>query len=828
MRARFAQVHILDIPYSADRDYTYAVPESLGDDVSPGVFCMVPMGRGNHPQLALVTGVSDSCDLENVKVISDVCPRSLSLDESALELCAFMKRQTLCSIGDAARSMVPSASLGRVDENYELTSPPDEAATALLSKSELEACSLFENGRGIKASVARKMYGPAVLNAFKKLATAGILSVRPFLKEQNGPRFITEYTLPEDTEETRRLLRGEGPSKIRSDMHRAVLSLMLDEPDATWRMEDLSRVCGATSAQISSMVKHNWLRTHLVQVTRDPYASVPSASRPEFHLNEEQSKAFSVLSDMLDRDKPDAALLYGVTGSGKTCIIIKSVERVLAQGRSAIVLLPEIALTPQSVAVFKNCFGDLVTVLHSGLSQGERIDAYDRIKRGEVRIVIGTRSAVFAPVVRLGLIVLDEEQESTYKSDQNPKYHARDVARFRCASQHAVMLLCSATPSLESYQKAVDGTYRLLTLTRRFGTAKLPDVTITDMRRDIERGNDSPVSETLLDALIRTYQKNEQAILFLNRRGYNHYLKCESCGEVVNCPNCSVSMTYHTASRDYKTGYLCCHWCGSRMPAPVLCPSCGGKHLSRFGYGTQRVEETLPKLIPGIRVLRMDMDTTAGRFAYDDILARFRNHEADVLLGTQMVTKGHDFPQVTLVGILDADASLFLDDYRAGERTFAMLTQVVGRAGRADKPGQAVIQTSNSGNRIIQLACAQDYPAFFSSEIELRRELSFPPFCDIVLLALSGTDEAVVRTDADKLYSAFRKTMQEHPEVPMILYGPFEAPVFRVEGQYRMRILLKCRWSAQSRALIEPLFAQGPKDLKIRSGLSIDVNPSSV
>ena len=434
------------------------------------------------------------------------------------------------------------------------------------------------------------------------------------------------------------------------------------------------------------------------------------------------------------------------------------------------------------------------------------MDAYRRIRAGEAPVVVGTRSAVFAPVPHLGMIVMDEEQEHTYKSDQNPKYHARDVARFRCAQEKALLLLASATPSLESFRKAEEGKYTLIALRHRFGNAHLPAVRIVDMRGEAQRGQTAPLGQELVTELKRVREEGNQAVLFLNRRGYSTQLVCRSCGLAVTCPACSVAMNYHTLRGGYDRGELVCHWCGARRPVPETCPSCGSPHLMRMGFGTQRIQQELERELPGVRVMRMDADTTGTKSAYFDMLTSFRNHGADILLGTQMVTKGHDFPDVTLVGVLLADMSLYVDDYRAAERTFSLLTQVIGRAGRADKPGLAVIQTMNPDNDVLKLACAQDYETFYAREVRLRRNLAFPPFCDIALLTLTSPDEKELQKACLRLTEEIRQlTANDYTDVPMQMFGPFEAPVYRVDNVYRMRTVIKCRLTRRARALFMEL-----------------------
>ena len=492
-------------------------------------------------------------------------------------------------------------------------------------------------------------------------------------------------------------------------------------------------------------------------------------------------------------------------------------------------LLPEISLTPQTLGIFCSRYGKRVAIIHSGLSAGERLDTFRRIKSGGADIVIGTRSAVFAPLPRLGLIVIDEEQEHTYKSDQNPKYHARDVARFRCAHCNALMLLASATPSFESYYKAQEGKYTLIKLTHRYGKAKLPKVSIVDMRKTASGGMNSPIGNLLCERLVENIHKGDQSILFLNRRGYNNFISCQSCGSAISCPTCSVSMTYHTYGRAYNTGELRCHWCGKRMHLPMVCPECGSEHLTKMGFGTQRVEQELTSLLPLSRVIRMDTDTTTTKSAYEKLLGQFRSREADVLLGTQMVTKGHDFPAVTLVGVLSADASLYLDDFRAAERTFAMLTQVIGRAGRSDKEGEAIIQTSNPNHECIKLACEQNYDEFYNREIRLRKELCFPPFCDIALISLSSTLEKELKRVSSLLTEEINKLSKESfNDIPLVVFGPFEAPVYKVENKYRLRTVIKCRLNKRSREFFSTLVKSFAKLNNKSVTLSIDFNPSNI
>lgn len=618
------------------------------------------------------------------------------------------------------------------------------------------------------------------------------------------------------------------PHKVGSEGQRKLLYAFLSG-DGRIAEKTLIEEYRGTRAQLLSLVSRGILSCESETVWRGVRDIDPSQEVREIVLNDCQEAAYRTLVSLFRTGEPRAALLYGVTGSGKTSVMLRLIDDVLASGRGAIVMLPEIALTPQSLEIFCSRYGHRVAVIHSGLSVGERCDAYRRLRSGDADLVIGTRSAVFAPVRNLGLIVMDEEQEHTYKSDMSPKYHARDVARFRCNYNKALLMLASATPSIESYKKAVDGVYTLLTMTKRYGDAVLPQVEVVDMRQT--GGNtENPFSIELARLVAETKMRDEQSILFLNRRGYNHFLTCRTCGEVIRCERCSVSMTYHTTTRQYDRGELVCHFCGMKKAVPEKCPSCASRHLARLGYGTQRVEQEIETAFPSIRLLRMDTDTTGTKDSYDKILGAFRRKEADLLLGTQMVTKGHDFPSVTLVGVMNADASLYLDDYRASERTFAMLTQVIGRAGRGKNRGIAVIQTNNPDSEVIQLACRQDYPSFYEREIRLRKALLFPPFVDIVLLTLSGTDEgAVMRRSVSLRTQVEELTRTEFSSVPVILFGPFEAPIYRAEGRYRMRIVIKCKLNRDSRALFSRVLDTsegGEKEDGV--SLSADFNPSTL
>ena len=501
---------------------------------------------------------------------------------------------------------------------------------------------------------------------------------------------------------------------------------------------------------------------------------------------------------------------------------MNAIDRTIDDGKRVIMLVPEISLTPQTVSIFCSRYGERVAVIHSSLSQGERLDAWRRIKQGDVDLVIGTRSAIFAPLENIGMIVIDEEHEHTYKSESDPKYHARDVAAFRCAQHRALMLLASATPSVESFYKAKSGIYTLVPLRERYGGVRLPDAVIVDMREELKLGNMSPISKRLHDSLTAVKERDEQAILFLNRRGYSSQISCKDCGEVITCPRCSVSLTYHAG----RAAKLLCHLCGYTAPVPKKC-ECGSENLSFLGFGTQKLESELAKYLPDMPVMRMDADTTSGKLAYDRMLEEFRAGEADILLGTQMVAKGHDFPRVTLVGVALADTSLYVSDFRAAERTFSLLTQVIGRAGRASDSGIAVIQTFAPTNETIRLACSQDYEKFYEGEIAIRRELSYPPFCDMVQLTVTSADEVALGGATKKLSESIMKKLGgELGKLPFVVFGPFEAGVYKLNDKFRMRMVIKCRLTKASRQLFKELLSEFATERD--ATLAVDLNPLTV
>lgn len=566
-------------------------------------------------------------------------------------------------------------------------------------------------------------------------------------------------------------------------------------------------------AAVGETVIRNLVKTGIAEIYEAELLRVPRDAEPTIRpedtvLSAEQQAAYDQISAEMLARKAAVFLLHGVTGSGKTAVFEQLIALSLKMGRSALLLIPEISLTPQIVQYFQSRFGNRVALIHSGLSLAQRLDTDKLIRRGEVQIVIGTRSAVFAPLPDIGLIILDEEGEHSYKSEQSPRYHAAEVAKARARYHNAALVLASATPSLESRYLADRGVYRLVKMTKRYNQAPLPEVTLVDMNEECANGNGGPFSSTLSEALYENLQRGEQSILLLNRRGYHTLLQCTKCYEPIYCPNCSVPMTYHKTN-----GSLLCHYCGHVQPPVTVCPKCGNERLRQMGFGTQKLEEELQALLPDAKILRMDADTTMTRTAYETGFRAFANHEYDILCGTQMIGKGLDFPNVTLVGVVSVDKALFAGDYRSYERTFSLVTQVVGRGGRGERRGRAILQTFMPNHYVLNLAAEQDYDRFYAEELALRRALMFPPVCDLCVIGFAGVWEEKVRLAAERFVEILAENVRkQNLRLPLRVLGPVEASYGRLNGKYRRRLLLKCKNTVDMRKFIRSLLEQAYAD----------------
>lgn len=645
--------------------------------------------------------------------------------------------------------------------------------------------------------------------------TAKMIGLAEFMKERT---FCTLYDalkimLPgagqSVSDATIRMVRPEIDEREASEMVAKLprkQAMVLDElmRVGTCSVKELCYFTGVTVAVINALKNKGIVSFYEKEVFRRPYEG-KITDDSEILLLGGQETAFENLM-MQYRHGGGTSLLYGVTGSGKTQVYLKLIDEVVKTGRGVIVMVPEISLTPQTLDLFHARYGDKVAVFHSALSAGERYDEWKRVKQGKASIVVGTRSAVFAPFDDLGLIIMDEEQEHTYKSEQSPRYHARDIAKYRAAEDKALLVLASATPSFESFTAAKLGKYTLNVLKDRYGDAKLPEVEIVDMTAERKAGNRSEISRSLLASLMENLEEGHQSILLLNRRGYNTFAACDSCGEVITCPNCSISLTYHRAN-----DRLMCHYCGYSVPFTSTCPTCGEHDVRYAGAGTQLFEEELLKHLPNARILRMDADTTMQKFAYDEKLTDFRNGMYDIMVGTQMVAKGLDFENVTLVGVLSSDSQLYNDDYRSMETTFDLLTQVVGRAGRGRFPGKAVIQTISPSHDVIRLASEQDFESFYKTEIAMRKAMIYPPYCNICTISFQGTREEKVQKASLDFLELLKKKIapgSDYDGIKLIALGPMPERVYKVSGKFRYRLLIKCKNDKNFRALLSKMISE--------------------
>lgn len=777
-----AKIAVAAAPYSADRPFDYLIPEPLLPKAVPGVRVLVPFGRGNRRSEGVVLACGTGEKVPALKEIACVLDDEPVLDEAGIALALWMRQRYFCTMYEAVKAVLPAGLWYQFRETYRLTEglarESAYAAAAEIPDAAPVLDAVVSHKGAVSAETLRETCGADVAETLRTLCSAKILTRETAAQRRVGDKTRRIAELAVSAEEALALAE---PKKRTAPVRYAAVRLLAETGRAA--VSDLCYFTGATMQTLRGLEKAGLLTFREEEQLRVPAVEAETPEEP-ITLNGEQQAAFDNVLRLTRTGKPEAVLLQGVTGSGKTQVYIRLVQEILANGKTAIVLVPEIVLTPQMMRRFSSCFGKRVAMLHSSLRMTERYDQWKRIRRGEISVVLGTRSAIFAPLKKLGLIILDEEQESSYQSENPPRYHARDVAKFRCGQDGAVLVLGSATPAVESAWAARQGVYHLELLRKRYNDRSLPQVMIADLRQEIRAGNAGTVSEVLRCELEKNLERGEQNILFLNRRGNSRMLLCGECGKVPECPRCSVPLTYHSAN-----GRLMCHYCGHSERAFATCPDCGGI-MKRVGTGTQKVEEELRELFPGIGVLRMDADTAAE--GHEQILRKFETEKIPILLGTQMVTKGLDFENVTLVGVLCADLSLYVDHYRAAERTFSLLTQVVGRAGRGEKQGRAVIQTYTPGNDVIQSAAEQDYDRFYESEIRMRKIRRYPPFADLFTMTVSGTDEGAVLRSAVSVRDALRDLCAD-PEMrsgePEVL-GPAPAPVVRVNNRFRYRVLL--------------------------------------
>ena len=809
-----AKIAVAAANFAIDKPYSYSVPENL--TVQPGQRVVLPFGRANKRTEGIVLMVAEG-SADKLKAIEGCLDEMPVLTESQLRLAAFLRERYFCTFFDAARVMLPAGLWFRTRMNVTLTEDRSWKGKALRKENAAAVLELLENLGGQAEEEALRNLIPdedALSEVLNYLTRKKWVSAQTDYLRKTHDKSEKIAALAVSAEEAMAYAEKRPKSAV---LQRQVLELLCSVGSAA--VKDLCYFTGASTATVNRLEEKGYLTLTERPVLRCREIRPAQLDGP-LVLNSEQQKCFEGLSAQMGAEAPGVALLYGVTGSGKTSVYIRLIQTCLARGKAAMLLVPEIALTPQLLGVLAAYFGDQVAVLHSSLSAAERYDQWKRAKSGDAKVVVGTRSAVFAPCTP-GLIILDEEQEHSYKSESSPRYSAKEVAIWRGAKEGALVLLGSATPSIESMYRAKSGAYKLYTLHERYNGRPLPEVDIVDMREELKLGNDTSLSVPLREAILQTRDAGRQTILLLNRRGNSRALVCIDCRQTPECPRCSVKLTYHSANHR-----LMCHYCGFSQPAPERCPSCGGP-LKTIGTGTQKVQQELNALFPDMEVSRMDTDTVSAVNTHEKILEHFQRENIPILLGTQMVAKGLNLPNVTLVGVLDADMSLYTGGYRAGETTFNMLTQVVGRAGRGDTSGRAVIQTLAPEHQIIRLAAQQDYDGFYDLEIQLRRAQNVPPFGDLAAVTFTGQEETFVLRGAAKFRDSLNACLRQTPytEEKCTVLGPAPCLVPKINYNFRYQLTLRCRMSRPLRQLLAYLLRQFSRD-KANRGVSafIDVN----
>ncbi|MCE2551587.1 primosomal protein N' [Enterococcus faecalis] len=799
---------IVDVPtMQTDQPFTYLVPENLNEQLAVGMRVEVPFGNGNrHVQgfvLAIEPMAAAVLDETNVQLKELVAVLDLKpvLNTEMLALADYMKEKTFAFKITCLQTMLPSVMRADYQKYIYLT---DELSEELQDQ-------LFYGLEEISWDQAQERGLLPQLMALRKQQKVDIRYEVTTRNKVKMVRFIQAAKEFEQLEEIRLGLRKG--AKKKGQLLYYLQRLGTEKITAVKEMKEL----GFSTALLNEAAKNGWLTFIEKEAYRDPFANQTFEKTTALSLNAEQQVAVETILQSVQEQQSQTYLLEGITGSGKTEVYLQVIAEVLNQGKTAIMLVPEISLTPQMVQRFKSRFGEHVAVMHSGLSQGEKYDEWRKIERGEAEVVVGARSAIFAPIENIGVIIIDEEHEASYKQEETPRYHARDLAIWRSEYHHCPVVLGSATPSLESRARAQKNVYQRLRLTQRANqAATLPTIDVVDMRQEVENGNVSSFSMSLQEKLQERLEKNEQSVLLLNRRGYSSFVMCRDCGYVLPCPNCDISLTLHMDSKTMK-----CHYCGHEERIPYRCPNCGQDKIRYYGTGTQKVEEELQTLLPDSRILRMDVDTTRRKGAHEKILRTFGEGQADILLGTQMIAKGLDFPNVTLVGVLNADTALNLPDFRSSERTFQLLTQVSGRAGRAEKPGEVIIQSFNPEHYAIQLAKAQDYEDFYTKEMYIRHRGDYPPYYFTVQITASHPEE----NEAAKQMFQIATKLKQGLSPQAILLGPTPNAIMRVNNRYFYQVIIKYKQEPMLQPLLKEILTDTQRATARGLKLSIDAEP---
>lgn len=793
---------IVDVPAKqTDRAFDYLIPAQWLETIQPGMRVIVPFGPRKIQ--GFVTEIKADSDFKKLREIIEPMDLEPVLNQELLELGNWLTINTLCFKIYAFQAMLPAALKAKYEKKVKLS------AGVKLNQLPFQLQEAFKNEEAINWDDA---LNNGLVPILQREAAKGLLEVIYVVKERLKKKKL-KYIIPllssGDLEAEHNIL----PQK--AEKQKEVLKYFVEHSDPV-ELRQLLALLNISASTVKALVEKGFLAEQDMEVYRDPYENRTFTRTEPLPLTEDQQRAMVPILDSIERKLHEVFLLYGVTGSGKTEIYLQTIQDVIEKGREAIVLVPEIALTPQMVNRFKGRFGNLVAVLHSGLSAGEKYDEWRKIQRKEVKVVVGARSAIFAPFENLGIIIIDEEHETSYKQEEMPRYHARDVAIERAQKNNCPVVLGSATPALESFARAQKGVYTQLSLPNRMNKRALPAVEIIDMREELRAGNRSMFSSKLFELLKERIEKKEQSVLFLNKRGHSSFVMCRDCGYVMNCPNCDISLTYHKVKDQMK-----CHYCGFETYVPSQCPECASDYIRYFGTGTQKVEEELGKILPEAKVIRMDVDTTGQKGAHERLLKEFHEGKADILLGTQMIAKGLDFPNITLVGVLSADTMLHLPDFRSSEKTFQLLTQVSGRAGRHELPGEVIIQTYTPEHYSVELAGTQEYDRFYHREMMMRKAHHYPPFYYLSLITISHEELMTVVTATEKIAAFVRSRLSNQA----VVLGPAASPIPRINNRYRYHCLIKYKREPELNMTLKAILDQYQGDPKSGLLVSIDVNP---
>ncbi|MGM9945840.1 MAG: primosomal protein N' [Lysinibacillus sp.] len=800
-----AQVIVDVAAYPVDRPFDYLVPDEWHSLIEVGSRVKVPFGPRNV--LGFVVALHDETDvpMDKIKPVAQILDIEPVLTIEMLKLSKWLKQQTICYEIDALQAMLPSALRAKYEKIV-------HATVDLSALPEMLQRYFNKNGKAKFKDFEKE----GLLRELKQAMMDGLITIENSVKQQGSVKEIRKVQIVSDLV---KLAEVEASIGNRAAKQKQLVQWMMHVPGQMFLPDELCREAGVTMAVLQSVIEKGAAFFIKEEVYRDPFTK--DVAKTNFlTLTDEQHIALTAITKAMDEQRAETFLLQGVTGSGKTEVYLQAIQHTLREGKESIVLVPEISLTPQMTERFRSRFGELVAVLHSGLSVGEKYDEWRKIQQGKVKVVVGARSAIFAPFENLGLIILDEEHESTYKQEDAPRYHARDVAIWRSQYHACPVILGSATPSLESFARARKNVYTLLTLKSRAMQQDLPTVNVVDMREELKLGNRSMFSISLVEAIRERLTKKEQTVLFLNRRGYSSFVLCRDCGTVVECPNCDISLTYHRSSEKLK-----CHYCGHEEYVPESCPQCLSEHIRFFGTGTQKVEEELYKLFPEARVIRMDVDTTSKKGSHEELLDAFASGEADILLGTQMIAKGLDFPNITLVGVLSADTSLHLPDYRSAERTFQLLTQVSGRAGRHEKPGEVIVQTYTPEHYAVELSKEQLYEPFYEREMHMRRQAGYPPYYYLTLVQVSHEDVMM----AAEYIARAAEYLRSNLPFNVSIIGPTTASIPRLQNRYRYQCLIKYKIEPNLiPVLLQLIKLYRSEWIKKGIQLTIDLDPSMI